>query len=1157
MAHDGQIRQAIAAGDFTGNQVLDLAVANEGSDNVSILSGNGQGTFQPLSLISLGNDPFVLPNALVAGNFNGDGLTDLAVVSQSFDFFANVTDNVTILLDAGQGLFDVQPSIGLGTFLSPVSIAAGDFFDQGHTDLAVADTNAGQVYLLEGDGQGKFVLQQSALDLGSGGAPITLTTGSFTGDGEIDLAVTRQDPNSVAIELNQGNGQFAQPASVSLVTQNTPVVADFTGDGVPDVAIVDGAGDILFRQGVANEPGSFEPPVTINRGYPSRDIAAVTFSEGILLASVDADDNAVSLFAYRNGAFSRIGSLATGQEPAQIVSVYLSGSGDDDLIIRNAGDGTLTIYLSNPLARTFDPPITLAVGPGISDVSVAYINQDDRRDILLANQISGEVEVIMNLGYGNFSQPTLYRAGVGLSAVVGGDGTIPLSVLSQDGTVGVAAAALAPGEPKDIVALDSGSDTLGVLDGFGGGLFANPYSLPTTGSTSLIRTGDFTGNGTDDLAILGQEGLNIYLGNGQGGFVQDGAPYDVGPDPTGLTIADVNRDNIPDLVVGNAFGDVLVLLGNGNGTFHTPIITDQSVSLAVVRNTGAGGPTFVFADQARDRVVAENGTQGQPTVVADRTTGLLVPGTPVLADLNNNGVMDLIVPNTGGNNVFVYPELPTGGFGPSLNDGNGFSTGTNPVSVSVADLTGNGRLDLIVANMGSNDVSILINEPLGDSFTPPVQGPRLRAGVGPVAVLYGDFTGNGVSDLLVSDSGSNDVLLLPGLGDGFFDDTSPIVLPLTTSPGPIFAGPFVPGTGTDIVALNSGTGDVTLISDLSTGAPVTQVFSSGGFDPVAALVVPGLAGSEGLLVADADGRVALLVGGTAGLTVADVIQMPDGLHPTALALATIQNNSLDVYAAAEGQESASILVFALGGPANASGSGGGQSLTLLPLQESSLPLIATFLTPYVNLNSTEGEAGGAEGVAAGGNASGTSSGTSFGQGPLGRAGELDEEPNDDELDREWDAPATDSRGAAARSPWIRALMGLEEAFDEFRHDTRGTRPSGDGPQEEEETHPPDNDQPEGPLETSQKHTTDRAELVDAAIESMPALGCERFAPITKARHEPVLLTSMARSILTPTSRDRISASAFAVLFILEAGPRAVTPRYVRGARYSPSRAACR
>ena len=97
--------------------------------------------------------------------------------------------------------------------------------------------------------------------------------------------------------------------------------------------------------------------------------------------------------------------------------------------------------------------------------------------------------------------------------------------------------------------------------------------------------------------------------------------------PTGLTIADVNGDKMPDLLVGNAFGDVLVLLGEGNGPFKPPTITDQERRPRGQPTTmAAATPTFIFADQSRDRVVVQIGPQAQPTVLADRTTGLLVPG---------------------------------------------------------------------------------------------------------------------------------------------------------------------------------------------------------------------------------------------------------------------------------------------------------------------------------------------------------------------------------------------------------------------------------------------------------------------------------------------------------------------------------------------------
>ena len=101
-------------------------------------------------------------------------------------------------------------------------------------------------------------------------------------------------------------------------------------------------------RGIPRQPGIFDPPVDgQSRASPRATSPGCPDTlQGPLLASVDADDDAVSLYAWRDGGFTRIGSLATGRLPAQIIAADLTGDGLDDLVVRNAGDGTLSVYFN-------------------------------------------------------------------------------------------------------------------------------------------------------------------------------------------------------------------------------------------------------------------------------------------------------------------------------------------------------------------------------------------------------------------------------------------------------------------------------------------------------------------------------------------------------------------------------------------------------------------------------------------------------------------------------------------------------------------------------------------------------------------------------------------------------------------------------------------
>ena len=205
-------------------------------------------------------------------------------------------------------------------------------------------------------------------------------------------------------------------------------------------------------------------------------------------------------------------------------------------------------------------------------------------------------------------------------------------------------------------------------------------------------------------------------------------------------------------------------------------------------------------------------------MLADQSTGLLDPGAVALADLNGDGIPDLIVANSGSNNVLIYPGLGNGQFGPAINGGHGYFVGTNPVGITVANLTG-ALPDLVVADKGSNQVSILLNQSQPGGAISFDAGPRLNSGgLGPVSTVVGNFTaGSANHDILVTNSGSNNVALLPGVGGGFFNDQNPQTFAVGTDPGPIFVGNF--DGKPDLVTVNAGSNDLTLISDFRAPIP--------------------------------------------------------------------------------------------------------------------------------------------------------------------------------------------------------------------------------------------------------------------------------------------------------------------------------------------------
>jgi len=301
------------------NGIQDIITSDFADNTVSILLGNGDGTFAPRTTLSA-------THALkaVAGDFNHDGKIDLAVATDS---------GVNLFLGNGNGTFASSTTIYTAG-ASPSDMVAGDLNNDGSVDLVVA-TNAGNAIVLFGNGNGTF---QSPITNAIGGGLSAIKLADLNGDGKLDVITTDNGPGKLEVAMGNGNGTFK--ATQAILTGSIPLnfaVTDFNGDGIQDIAVGDiGNGIVTILTG--NGDGTFKTNRTFTtpQAGPEFVTSADLNNDGIPDLLIGDSGGSANLEVYLNGT----------QQVSAISNIAIQTQSDAQNLI-NILNNTLTALKSD------------------------------------------------------------------------------------------------------------------------------------------------------------------------------------------------------------------------------------------------------------------------------------------------------------------------------------------------------------------------------------------------------------------------------------------------------------------------------------------------------------------------------------------------------------------------------------------------------------------------------------------------------------------------------------------------------------------------------------------------------------------------------------------------------------------------------------------
>ncbi len=640
---------ALALVDLSLDGFDDIVAASQNSDEVAVLLSRGDGTFQAEQRTAVGDTP----TGLAAADLDGDGADDLVSVNA-------VSGDLTILLSRGDGSF--EPAITVVAASRPRAVATGDLDGDGTPDLVTISTVDDLVEVFLGLGDGTFQPPVASL---TGVNPVALAVADLDLDGRGDVVTANDSAREVSVLLGGGDGTLQLGQSVPLGDRPRALAAaDFDRDGIVDVvaatSLTSDSGSLVSVL-LGNGDGSLQAP---------RDTLGAPFSSAMALADLNLDGFA-DLAASSTGAHDVLVLLNTGGggldgaaflpiagEPREVWTADFNLDGLADLVTRN-GDPEALVVLFGRADGGLEPEVRLTAGPVSGPMAVADLDRDGVSDLLAASRFSDEIVILLANGDGTFQDEQRVPVGFGVRTVALGD---------LDGDAAV-----------DLVS--GTSSGFAFFFGNGDGTF-QPAQFVSSGGGGRNRVpalADLDLDGRDDivLALLDTDQVEVHLSRGDGTF-EPPRRSPVGDFPVGVEVGDIDLDGFPDLVTVHSFsGDISTLLGLGDGSF----LPEERVAV------GEGVRAIRLADLDVDGFL-----DVAVTAVDFQSSGF--PGTVSVLLGNGNGV---------------------------FRRGGHFHVGRAEERFAIADLNGDGQPDLAVPSSYPSGLAVLLGNPrlTAPDVTPP------------------------------------------------------------------------------------------------------------------------------------------------------------------------------------------------------------------------------------------------------------------------------------------------------------------------------------------------------------------------------------------------------------------------------------------------------